>query len=88
MTTYRIVFQPAARRQLKRLDVGARKQVVETIARLADDPRPPGIKALSGQHALLRIRTGDYRIVYTVNDDQLLVLVVALGHRREIYRSI
>ena len=53
---------------------------------LADDPRPPGATPLVGPPGVLRVRTGDYRILYLVEDDRLIVLVVAVGRRREIYR--
>jgi mRNA interferase RelE/StbE len=49
-------------------------------------PRPPGAKALTGMTSVLRIRVGDYRILYEVQDDRLMVLVIDVGHRREIYR--
>jgi mRNA interferase RelE/StbE len=51
---------------------------------LAEDPRPPGARALQGRPGL-RVRVGDYRIIYTVEDDVLLVVVVRLGHRRDVY---
>ena len=56
------------------------------ILALAENPRPPGCLKLSGEESLWRIRVGDYRVVYQVQDAVLLVLVVKLGHRREIYR--
>jgi mRNA interferase RelE/StbE len=56
------------------------------MALLARDPRPPGAKQLQGRDAL-RVRVGSYRIIYAVKDDELLVLVVAVGHRRDVYRT-
>jgi mRNA interferase RelE/StbE len=85
VTHYRVELTPAAQRQLRRLDRQAQRRVQAAIELLASDPRPPGAKALQGRRSYLRVRTGDYRIVYTVRDEVLLVLVVALGHRREIY---
>jgi mRNA interferase RelE/StbE len=55
--------------------------------RLTVTPRPAGVKALAGHADLLRIRVGDYRVVYTVRDEQLVVLVIAAAHRRELYRD-
>jgi len=78
---------PAARRQLRSLDPQVRRQLEPTLRSLADDPRPAGVKALQGRRGYLRVRVGDYRIVYQVQDDVLLVLVVQLGHRREVYRG-
>jgi len=85
VSSYRVELTPAAQRSLRRLDRQAQRRVQAAIELLATDPRPPGAKALQGRRGYLRVRTGDYRVVYTVMDDVLLVLVVALGHRREIY---
>jgi mRNA interferase RelE/StbE len=63
----------------------AQQRVAAAIDLLAEEPRPPRATVLVGRRGYLRVRTGDYRIVYTVSDDVLLVLVVALGHRREVY---
>lgn len=84
--TYRIELSPAAVRQLRRLDRTAQRRVQAAIELLADEPRPSGAKKLVGGAGEWRVRTGDYRIVYEVRDQVLLVLVVAVGHRREIYR--
>jgi mRNA interferase RelE/StbE len=86
--TYRVVVLPAARRHLQRLDPAARRRVAALIDSLTNDPRPAGMRALRGMPGLLRVRSGDYRVVYRVEDRELLVLVVALGHRREVYRSL
>jgi mRNA interferase RelE/StbE len=84
--TYRIHVAPAALRQLRKLDPQARRRVQAAIELLAGEPRPPGAKKLTGGHGEWRVRTGDYRIVYEVHDQVLVVLVVAVGHHREIYR--
>ena len=84
MTAYRIEVRPAAVRALRRLDPQVRPRIQGAIALLAQDPRPPGARTLRGRPGL-RIRVGDYRIIYTVEDDVLLVVVVTLGHRREVY---
>jgi mRNA interferase RelE/StbE len=83
---YRIELAPAASRQLRKLDLAARRRIQVAIELLADDPRPPGAKKLAGGEGEWRVRTGDYRVVYEIRDQVLLVLVVAVGHRREIYR--
>lgn len=82
--TYRIELRPAAIRALKRIDHRDRDRIRGAIALLGEDPRPPGAKALRGRDAL-RVRVGDYRIIYSVVDDVLLVVVVTLGHRRDVY---
>lgn len=84
MSEYRIELRPAAARALRKLDPQVRHRVQGAIALLAHDPRPPGARALQGR-AGLRVRIGDYRILYTVADDVLLVVVVTLGHRRDVY---
>jgi mRNA interferase RelE/StbE len=85
VTRYRVELTPAAQRSLRRLDRQAQRRVQAAIDLLADEPRPRKAKALQGRRGYLRVRTGDYRIVYTVRDEVLLVLVIALGHRREVY---
>lgn len=84
--TYRIQVAPAAVRQLRKLDAAARRRVQAAIELLADDPRPSGAKKLARGNGEWRVRTGDYQILYEIHDETLLVLVVALGHRRDIYQ--
>lgn len=84
--TYRIDVSPSAARQLRKLDPAARRRIQAAVELLATDPRPPGAKKLVGGDGEWRVRTGDYRIVYEIHDQVLLVLVIAIGHRRDIYR--
>ena len=84
MTKYQIELRPAAVRSLRKLDPQVRRRIQGAIALLAEDPRPRSARSLKGRPGM-RVRVGDYRIIYTVKDDVLLVVVVALGHRREIY---
>jgi mRNA interferase RelE/StbE len=81
---YRIELRPAAVRALRKLDPPVARRVQGAIALLAHDPRPPSARALKGRPGL-RVRVGDYRIIYTVHDDVLLIVVVMLGHRRDVY---
>jgi len=83
---YRVELAPAAVRQLRRLDPVARRRIQAAAELLAGDPRPPGATKLVGGDGAGRVRTGDYRIVYEIHDDVVLVLVLAVRHRREIYR--
>jgi len=85
--SYRIVFAPAAVRQLRKLDPTVRRRIQAAVELLSTDPRPAGAKKLVGGEGEWRVRTGDYRIVYEIYDRKLVVLVLALGHRREIYRA-
>ena len=84
---YRIEVAPAALGQLRKLDPLARRRVQAAVELLAAEPRPPGATRLVGGAGEWRVRTGDYRIVYEIQDAVLVVLVVAVGHRREIYRG-
>jgi mRNA interferase RelE/StbE len=81
---YRIELRPAAVRALKKLDPPVARRLHGAIALLAEDPRPPAARPLRGRPGM-RVRVGDYRIIYTVEDDVLLVVVVTLGHRRDVY---
>ena len=82
--TYQVVLRPAAVRALKRIDHRDRDRIRGAIALLGEDPRPPGARALHGRPGL-RVRIGDYRIVYTVDDDILVVAVITLGDRGNAY---
>ncbi len=86
MASYRIEVAPAAARQLRKLDPAARRHVQAAVELLAQEPRPAGAKKLAGGDGEWRVRTGDYRIVSEIRDQVLLVLVLAIGHRREVYR--
>jgi mRNA interferase RelE/StbE len=81
---YRIELRPAAARQLRKLDPPTARRIQGAIALLADDPRPPASRPLTGRPAW-RVRVGDYRVIYTIEDDRLVVVVVTLGHRRDVY---
>jgi len=83
---YRIVFKPSAERAFLALPRDAQKRLDKRILALQDNPRPPGVKALARESGVYRLRVGDYRVLYEVLDDQVLVFVVAVGHRREVYR--
>lgn len=85
---YRLEILPTARREIEGLPTNDRKRVDERIRALADDPRPPQAVALRGHKGLFRLRVGKYRVIYQVRDDVLLVLVVMVGHRRDVYRRL
>lgn len=85
--TYDVSIAPSAARQLRKLDLPVRRRIQGAIDLLADNPRPPAATQLVGGDGEWRVRTGDYRIIYEIHDDELLILVLALGHRREIYRQ-
>ncbi len=85
MSTYQVEFRPAALRELRRLDRSVQPRIQGAITLLAQDPRPPASRPLRGREGY-RLRVGDYRIIYTINDGVLLIVVVTIGHRREVYR--
>ena len=84
MSRYRVEVRPAALRALRNVDATMRPRIEGAIALLAEDPRPPASRPLRG-HPGYRVRVVDYRIIYTVQDNVLLIVVVTLGHRREVY---
>jgi len=84
--TYAIEVLPAAERDLRKVHPQMRARIRGAVLKLAADPRPPGARALKDRPGYLRVRVGDYRIIYTIEDDVLRVIVVRVGHRRDVYR--
>ena len=85
MSRYAVELRPAALRALRKLDPQVRRRVQGVITLLAEDPRPPASRPLKGRPGF-RVRVGDYRIIYMIDDGVLLVVVVTVGHRRDVYR--
>ena len=85
MANYKIFFKPSAAKELEKIPSKVLRKVVEKIKGLTLDPRPPGCEKLSGEEKF-RIRQGNYRIVYTIEDKKLIVIVVKIGHRRDVYK--
>lgn len=83
---YRVQIEPAVDRTVSKLTPRVRDRILRRIQELANDPRPPGCVKLAGVADTYRIRVGDYRILYEVHDRMILVVVVRVGHRREVYR--
>ena len=86
MAGYQIAFTPAAMRQLASLDPPTRRRVARRIEALSTDPRPAGAEMLKGGEGEARIRVGDWRVIYVVRHHELLVLVIKIGHRNDVYR--
>ncbi len=84
MSRYRIELRPSAFRALRKLDPPVARRVQGAIALLAQEPRPPAARALRGRPGL-GLRVGDQRIIYSIHDDVLLIVVIAVGHRRDVY---
>jgi mRNA interferase RelE/StbE len=85
VSTYRIEFRPAALRELRKIDRSMQPRIQGAIALLAQDPRPPASRPLRGREGY-RLRVGDYRIIYTIDNGVLLIVIVTIGHRRNVYQ--
>ena len=85
MSEYRIEFRPAVVRELRKIDRSAQPRIQGAIALLSQDPRPPASRPLRGREGY-RLRVGDYRIIYIIDGGVLLVVVVTIGHRRDVYQ--
>ena len=83
--TYAIALSPSAARELRKFDPNVRRRIQAAIELLAEQPRPPAATRLVGGAGEWRVRTGDYRIIYEIHDDRLLILVLRMRHRRDVY---
>ena len=81
---YTVLILPSAQKQLNKLPNAIATRIEDKTLELEQDPRPPGCKKLKGRDAY-RIRIGDYRVIYEINDGRLIVTVITIGHRREVY---
>lgn len=86
--SYAIEWRPSARKEVRRLDPPVRRRVITAIEALAYDPRPPGSVTLTGSPGWRRIRIGGYRVIYDINDRALVVLVLRVGSRGSVYRTL
>jgi len=82
---YKVMVERPAKRNLSKIPQPHQDRIINAIRNLRDNPRPSGVRKLTGRSAW-RIRIGNYRIIYEIDDDQSTVLVVTLGHRGEVYR--
>lgn len=87
MEKYKIRIKPSALKELDPIPKKIAQQIIKKIGHLADQPRMPGSQKLSGDERY-RLRQGDYRILYSINDSKTLVEVVKIAHRREVYRQV
>ena len=88
MPRYAVYFKPSADRQLAKLPRDVQRRIVTAVEALADDPRPPGAVKITGDNNLWRIRVGDYRVVYEIRKGRLVVLVLRVAHRKDVYRGL
>jgi mRNA interferase RelE/StbE len=84
--SYRVTLTVTAVKERKRIDPVVRKRIDQALISLQSEPRPSGVKKLSGLFQDWRVRVGDYRILYQIDDDQQLVTVWRIAHRRDVYR--
>ncbi len=87
MGRYRIVFRKSVTRDIRRIPDRDLRRILATIDSLSEDPRPTGVERLSGEERY-RVRQGDYRILYEIRDDEVIVVAVKVGHRKDIYRRL
>ena len=87
MASYRVLIKPSAAKEIEAVDQKRdRQRIVARILELAEDPRPVGCEKVVGESDGYRVRVGRYRIVYSIADDELVVLVVRVAHRKDVYR--
>ncbi len=87
MASYRLLIKPSATKEIEAAPKKDRLRIIKRIQDLSTDPRPPGCEKLSGHEDKYRVRQGAYRIVYSISDTELVVCVVKVGHRKEVYRQ-
>ena len=85
MANYKILIKPSAIKELNKIPPKELPKITERIQALAEDSRPPGYEKLAAKNAY-RIRQGSYRIIYTIEEDKLIIIVIKVGHRRDVYR--
>ena len=88
MTRYVVEFTASAAREVRKLDPPVRRRILADVAVLEIDPRPHGVKKLKGQDNAWRIRIGDYRVLYEIVDERVLVTVFRVAHRRDAYGDV
>ena len=88
MAEYRLLIKSSAAKEIEAIGTKRdRQRIVGRIQSLATDPRPPGCEKLAGLSAMFRVRQGEYRVIYSVDDLNRTVVIIKVGHRREVYRS-
>ncbi len=87
--TYEIEWTAPALRELRKLDKPLARRILTAVTKLGSNPRPPGVRALTGQPpGTMRLRVGRYRVVYVIQENLILVTVVRVAHRREVHRNL
>ena len=86
MARYSIEISRTAEKQLEKLNRDDQRRVVRAILALADDPRPQGSRKLAGYDDVFRIRVGRYRVLYSISGKKLVVIILKIGHRKDVHR--
>ena len=85
MGKYKIIFRKSVAQDMRRIPNRELRRILAAIDSLSEEPRPSGVEMLSGQEKY-RVRQGNYRIIYEINDKEVIVVVVKVGHRKDVYR--
>lgn len=85
MASYKLFFKRSAEKELRKISSPTLNRIVEKIEALSHNPRPSGAQMLKGEGRYFRIRKGDYRIIYEVDDSAQVITIIKIGHRREVY---
>lgn len=85
MASYKVFIKPSAAKELEAVPKKDRLRIVEKVQALSSNPRPPGCEKLSGEEKY-RIRQGNYRVLYSIEDEAIIVIIVKIAHRRDVYR--
>lgn len=85
MSDYQVIIQPSAKKQLRSLSLEVISRIQEKIDALANEPRPDGCLKLKGRNSRWRIRVGDYRVIYSIDDAAFTIYILTVAHRREVY---
>lgn len=87
MAIYRIEWKSSALKELRRIDKSAIPRIIKAVKSLSIDPRPVGVRKLRGSERSFRIRSGDYRVLYEILDNALIVFIIRVRHRKDVYRD-
>lgn len=85
---YSVILKPSVQKSLLKLPAQTQTRILDVVQTLSDNPRPIGVKKLKSSHELYWIRIGDYRVIYAINNCELEILVVTIGHRQDVYGSL
>ncbi len=83
---YELIIKPSAEKGLDKVPLPFRRRILDAVKELRKNPRPAGVVKLAGDDNLWRIRVGNYRVVYEIHDDRLIILVLRVAHRKDVYR--